>query len=78
MQHVSITAHGDKAKARDLLAALWTLKALEAAQRPATPDERQARAGFPGFGIVVLEIVPDLVSGRSKDAGGQQRGGVSP
>jgi hypothetical protein len=78
IQHVSITAHGDKAKARDLLAAIWTLKALEAAQRPATPDERQARAGFPGFGIVVLGILPDPVSGRSKDAGWQQLGGVSP
>jgi len=78
MQHVGITARGAKAKARDLLATIWKLKALEEAQRPATPDERQALAGFPGFGIVVLGILPDPVSGRSKDAGWQQLGGVSP
>jgi hypothetical protein len=65
-------------KARDLLAAIWKLKALEEAQRPATPDERQARAGFPGFGVVALGIFPDPVTSRSKDAGWQQLGGVSP
>lgn len=56
-------------KARDLLAAIWKLKALEEAQRPATLDERQVLAGIPGFGIVVLGIWPDPVSGRFTDAG---------
>src|SRR5438128_1587472 len=46
MQRVGITAHGDKAKARDILAAIRTLKAVEEAQRPATPDERQALTAF--------------------------------
>jgi hypothetical protein len=40
MQHVGITAQGDKAKARDLLTAIRTLKAIEEARCPATPDER--------------------------------------
>ena len=38
----------------------------------------KASQSFPGFGIVVLGILPDPVSGRSKDAGWQQLGGVSP
>ena len=33
---------GEKGKARDLIAAIRTLKAIEHEQRPATPDERQA------------------------------------
>jgi hypothetical protein len=73
---VSVTAQGDKA--RDLLAAIRTLKAIKEARRSATPDERQALAGFSGFGVITLRIVPDPVTGRSKDAGGQQLGGVSP
>ena|SRR5215471_4629181 len=46
MQHVGITAQSDKAKARDLLTAIRTLKAIEAAWCPAAPDERQALARF--------------------------------
>jgi hypothetical protein len=38
-------ATGDKAKARDILIAIRTLKILENDQRPATDDERlQARS----------------------------------
>jgi hypothetical protein len=45
LQHVGITAQGDKAKARDLLTAIRTLKAIEEARRPATPDARRTLAG---------------------------------
>ena len=44
---------GEKATARALLTALRTLHAVEQAQRPATPAERQALARFPGCGPVV-------------------------
>jgi N12 class adenine-specific DNA methylase len=75
MLHVGVTAQGDKAKARDLLTAIRTLRALEQGQRPPTSDERQALARFPGFGVVALGIFPDPVSGRYKDAGWQKLGG---
>ena len=68
------TASGDKAKARAILAAIRTLQAVEQAQRPATPDERQVLMGFPGFGPVALGIFPDPVTGQYKDAGWQQLG----
>src|SRR5215475_6772185 len=47
-------ASGEKAKARAILAAIRTLQAVEQAQRPATPDERQVLLRFPGFGPVAL------------------------
>src|SRR5262249_9222631 len=56
-----------KAKARDLLAAIRTLKAIEAKQRPATEVERQILARFPGFGPVALSIFPDPLTHRYKD-----------
>jgi N12 class adenine-specific DNA methylase len=68
------TASGEKAKARAILAAIHTLQAIEQAQRPATPDERQILLRFPGFGPVALGIFPDPVTGRYKDAGWQQLG----
>jgi hypothetical protein len=68
-------SRGDKAKARDILAAIRTLQTLDAAQRLATQDERQALARFPGFGPVALGIFPDPVTGRYHDAGWQQLGG---
>ena len=67
-------SRGDKAKARDILAAIRTLQALDAAQRPATPAERQGLLRFPGFGPVALGIFPDPVTGQYKDAGWQQLG----
>ena len=60
-------ASGEKAKARDLLAAIRTLQRIEQEQRPATPDERQALARFPGFGPVALSLFPNPVTGRYKD-----------
>ena len=73
-----LTAHsiasGEKAKARDILAAIRTLKSIEQEQRPATPEERQALARFAGFGPVALSIFPDPVTGRYKDAAWQALG----
>ena len=48
--HGPSIAGGEKAKARDILTAIRTLTRIEHEQRPATPDERQALARFPGFG----------------------------
>jgi len=64
-------ASGEKAKARDLLAAIRTLQRIEHEQRPATPEERQTLARFAGFGPVALRIFPDPVTGRYKDAAWQ-------
>ena len=71
---IPTSASGEKAKARDIIAAIRTLKAIEQEQRPATPDERQALARFGGFGPVALSIFPDPVTGRYKDAGWQALG----
>jgi len=59
-------ASGEKAKARDIIAAIRTLQQVEREKRAATPDERQALARFGGFGAVALSIFPDPVSGRFK------------
>ena len=67
-------ASGDKGKARDLLAAIRTLHAVERDQRPATADEQAALAQFPGFGPVALGLFPNPVTGRYKDAGWQVLG----
>ncbi len=67
-------ASGELGKARDLLAAIHTLKALEAEARPATDDERQVLSRFAGFGPVALSLFPNPVTGLYKDAGWQARG----
>ena len=67
-------ASGEKAKARDILAAIKTLQAIEREKRPATTDERGILARFGGFGAVALTIFPDPVSGTYKDAGWQALG----
>ena len=67
-------ASGEKVKARDILAAIRTLTQIERERRPATPDERQMLARFPGFGPVALSIFPDPITGRYKDAGWQAIG----
>jgi N12 class adenine-specific DNA methylase len=69
-----LIASGEKAKSRDLLAAIRTLKRIEQEERPATAEERQALARFAGFGAVALSIFPDPVTGRYKDAGWQVLG----
>ena len=67
-------ASGEKAKARDIIAAIRTLQAIEREHRPATTDERDILARFGGFGAVALSIFPDPVTGRYKDAGWQALG----
>ncbi len=58
---------GDKGKARDIISAIRTLKAIEAEKRSATDAERQTLMRFQGFGGVALSIFPDPVTGRYKD-----------
>jgi hypothetical protein len=67
-------ASGEKGKARDIIAAIRTLKAIEHEQRPATSEEKQTLARFAGFGPVALSIFPDPVTGKYKDAGWQAIG----
>src|SRR5579871_2324162 len=67
-------ASGEKSKARDIIAAIRTLKAVEQEKRPATFEEKQILARFSGFGPVALSIFPDPVSGRYKDAAWQAIG----
>ena len=67
-------ASGEKAKARDIIAAIRTVQQIEQERRPATAGERQTLARFGGFGAVALSLFPDPVTGRYKDAGWQALG----
>jgi N12 class adenine-specific DNA methylase len=67
-------ASGEKAKARDILAAIRTLKTIEQEQRPATAEEKQSLARFAGFGPVALSIFPDPVNDQYKDGSWQTLG----
>jgi N12 class adenine-specific DNA methylase len=67
-------ASGEKAKARDVLAAIRALKTIEQEHRAATSEERQTLARFAGFGPVALSIFPDPVTGRYKDTVWQTAG----
>lgn len=67
-------ASGEKAKARDIIAAIRTLKAIEQEQRPATSEEKQTLARFSGFGPVALSIFPSPASGKYKDGSWQSVG----
>jgi N12 class adenine-specific DNA methylase len=60
------TSSGEKAKARDIIAAIKTLQQIEREKRPASPDERGVLSRFPGFGPVALSIFPDPVTHRYK------------
>ena len=60
-------ASGEKAKARDIINAIRTLKRVEEERRQATADERQALGRFGGFGAVALSLFPDPVKGSYKD-----------
>ena len=68
------TSAGAAGKARDLLAAIRTLRAVEREGRPASAAERDALARFPGFGAVALSIFPNPSTGSYPDAGWQARG----
>src|SRR5208337_2443702 len=65
---------GEKTKARDIITAVRTLKALENEGRPATAEEKQLLGRFSGFGPVALSIFPDPITGKYKDAGWQALG----
>ena len=67
-------ASGEKAKARDIIAAIRTLKRIETERRPPNKEEKDVLARFSGFGPVALSIFPDPVTGRYKDAGWQALG----
>jgi len=67
-------AAGEKGKARDIIAAIRTLEAIEQEQRHATGEERQILARFSGFGPVALSIFPDPTTGQYKDASWQAIG----
>ncbi len=67
-------AAGEKARARDLLAAIRTLQLVESEDCPPAPDERQVLARFPGFGSLALRIFPDPVRGCYKDPTWQRYG----
>ena len=62
------------AKARDILAAIRTLKVIEQEQRSATDDEKSILRKFSGFGPVALSIFPNPVTGKYRDARWQQLG----
>jgi N12 class adenine-specific DNA methylase/SAM-dependent methyltransferase len=67
-------ASGEKAKARDVVAAIRALQTIEREHRPATAEERQILRLFAGFGPVALSIFPNPATGRYKDAGWQALG----
>lgn len=67
-------ASGEKAKARDIIAAIRALKLIDHERRPATPEERQTLARFAGFGPIALSIFPDPVIDTYKDASWQELG----
>jgi len=69
-----VIASGEKSKARDIIAAIRTVKAVEHEQRSATREEKQALARFAGFGPVALSIFPNPVTGNYKDASWQSLG----
>ena len=67
IEHPAI-AKGQKAKARDVLAAIRVLKEVEQQARPPTLEETRILSRFGGFGAVALSLFPDPVSGHYKDA----------
>src|SRR5262249_52348829 len=71
---VPVTATGEKARARDIIAAIRTLQRVEREHRPPSDAERQLLARFGGFGAVAPGIFPDPVTGRYKDATWQALG----
>lgn len=77
MEHAAshgLIASGEKGKARDVIAAIKTLRHMEAEKRRATHEEQILLSRFGGFGAVALSIFPDPITGRYKDAGWQTLG----
>jgi N12 class adenine-specific DNA methylase len=76
-QHVTTPSHpiaSSKAKARDIIAAITTLEAVEREGRPPTREERHRLERFGGFGAVALSLFPDPVTGQYKDTSWQALG----
>jgi hypothetical protein len=67
-------AGGEKAKARDIIAAIQTLKTIEQSKRVATKEEKAILSRFPGFGPVALSVFPNPMTGRYKNNGWQATG----
>ena len=67
-------ASGEKAKARDILTAIRTLKQIEKERRSPDSAERQALMRFAGFGPVALSLFPNPVTRQYKDASWQALG----
>jgi N12 class adenine-specific DNA methylase len=65
---------GQKTKARDIIAAIRTLKQIEDEKRPATANEQKILARYGGFGAIALSIFPDPVTGSYKDPSWQALG----
>ena len=70
----AMISSGEKSKARDIIAAIRTLKRIEVEKRPASQEEKRILARFAGFGPVALSIFPDPVTGIYKDASWQDVG----
>ncbi len=62
------------AKARDIIAAIRTLKRIEQEARPATAEEKTALSRFCGFGPVATHIFTDPLTGKFKDGSWQAIG----
>ncbi|WP_238602664.1 DEAD/DEAH box helicase family protein [Fimbriiglobus ruber] len=75
-------AAGPMGKAKDLLAAIKTLKKLERLRCIPDDGEREVLSRFCGFGPVALHIFPDPVTGKYKDGweqiGEELRGLLTP
>ncbi len=67
-------SNGEKAKARDIIAAIQVLRAIDKKNRTANAEEQAILALFPGFGAVALSLFPNPVTGQYKDASWQALG----
>ncbi|HZZ80814.1 MAG TPA: DEAD/DEAH box helicase family protein, partial [Gemmataceae bacterium] len=67
-------AKGEKGKARDIIAAIRTLKTIEQQGRKPTQEEGAILSRFWGFGPVALSLFPDPVTGNYKDASWKELG----
>lgn len=67
-------ARGEKGKARDIIAAIRTLKEIERDSRKPTLEEGFILGRFWGFGAVALSLFPDPVTGKYKDASWKELG----
>ena len=65
----------ERAKAKDILAAVELVNILDAANRSATQAERETLARFGGFGAVALKLFPDPMTGRYRSQAWEKLGG---